>query len=253
MLLTVYYILKGLFVCGVMREKIKGRDMIKKFLIFVLLFCGTLFSKEIPQSNIISPGYPVRLFHGNKGFTLKVNDTVYAIKNEQVDKELRGLKSKELDVVLGNRALVTFNDAEIEFSRVPYKAAQHYVSNAESLVASASYEMSTEILSQLPRQNHIKVLEYSDGSFGLRFSPTLNGGGFWGAIGGAWLGKAVASVVCHGAIVAVGAAVSVVGTPAAGWVVVTALEGTLGTTIEATTTAAALAGGIAGAVATGPV
>ena len=77
--------------------------------------------------------------------------------------------------------------------------------------------------------------------------------GLGGATAGCFMGKFVASLVIHGGIAVVGGVVSLVATPVVGGIVMASLETTLAVPIEAFTTTMALAGGIAGAVATGPV
>jgi hypothetical protein len=114
-------------------------------------------------------------------------------------------------------------------------------------------EDSAEIISQLPAGSYIKVFQYDDGEYGLHLCPRLLGGGFWGAAAGCWVGKFVSSAICHGAIDIVTVAVSAVATPVASIAVGGALESIFGAVIETFTTAAAVVGGIAGAVATGPV
>lgn len=81
----------------------------------------------------------------------------------------------------------------------------------------------------------------------------LKGGGVWGSVIGAWIGKAAVSIVCHGGIGLVGLAATAVGGPAAGFAVVTGLESTLGASIETASMAGAIGCGIAGGVLTGPV
>lgn len=100
---------------------------------------------------------------------------------------------------------------------------------------------------------YLSVNKVSKNEYSLRLNGRLRGGGVLGATAGAWLGKALVSVVGHGAIVIVSGAVSLVATPVAGWAVGVALESTLGASIEAASIAGAIAGGIAGGVATGPV
>lgn len=222
-----------------------------KILAFLLLFGSSLCAKEIQQSNIISLDTDVRIFHTKNGFSILENGKIRSVRSEHIDKELRDLTNKELDLLLGNKAIVTVEGKKMEFTRVPEVFAKRVISHNESEAVNIS--IADDILSQLPSQNHIKVIKYENGDFGLKFKVNMAGGGVWGAIGGAWLGKTVASIVCHGAIAIVGIAVSAVATPMVGWAVVTGLEGSLGVTIEATTTAAAVAGGITGAVITGPV
>lgn len=100
---------------------------------------------------------------------------------------------------------------------------------------------------------HIRVSQMSNEDYKLTLQAGLKGGGIWGATIGCFVGKFVASVVCHGAIALVAAGTCMVAGPVAGYAVGAGLEGTFGAAIETTTTTAAIAAGITGAVLTGPV
>ena len=110
-----------------------------------------------------------------------------------------------------------------------------------------------QIFGYLKNNNYLTVNRMSDGEYVIHGQGRLLGGGLLGAHAGAWLGKALVSVVGHGAIALVSGAVSLVATPAAGFVVFTSLESTLGASIEVASFTGAIAGGIIGGVATGPV
>jgi hypothetical protein len=87
-----------------------------------------------------------------------------------------------------------------------------------------------------------------DGEFSLKAKGRVIGGGPGGAVIGATIGKVGIYVLGHGAIQIAG----VLSGPAY-WPTVLALEGYFGAAITATAQAGAIAGGILGAVATGPV
>lgn len=95
---------------------------------------------------------------------------------------------------------------------------------------------------------YLSLNEMSDGSFSLNANKRLPGGGVLGASIGAFLGKAAVYVVCHGAIQVAG----VLSGPAYP-VTVLALESWFAVPIEGASMAGAVAGGMIGAVATGPV
>jgi len=97
-------------------------------------------------------------------------------------------------------------------------------------------------------QAYLKLNQNSDGEYALDFKTRINGGGYWGAMAGAYTGKFVTSFVGHGALLVVSFAAGPL-QPAAFY----ALEGTFGPTIEGASLVVALAGGIAGGAATGPV
>ena len=76
--------------------------------------------------------------------------------------------------------------------------------------------------------------------------------GILGAIGGAFAGKAIVSIIGHGTIIGLSGAVACAN-PALGATVAMALESTCGPMIEAYSIKGAIVGGIAGGVITGPV
>lgn len=232
----------------------------KKILLLSLLM--TSFFKlstaavEVPQSNIITnDGLDgIHLFLTENGFCASKDGHYWNIKSEHVDKELRGITKKQLPYLLGNKAKVEIDGKPAIMHRISTKAAKQIEKNTKDEdITQLDRQASREVLEQLPGMNYIKVTQYENGELGLKFIVSMNGGGVWGAIGGAWAGKFLASVVIHGGILIVSTAVSVVATPAVGTLVGMGLESTLAVPIEATTTAVALAAGIAGGVATGPV
>jgi len=218
------------------------------------LFNNLNSAVEVNQSNLFIPTHlnGVRLFHDKNGFTV-VNDTdEFNVRTECIDAELRNLSDEDLAFLLGLKAKIVIDGQEQTFIKVSSELANTLITNSPKL-ALLSTEDSAKIISQLPASSYIKIFQYSDGQYGLHLKTRLPGGGLFGASAGCWIGKFVASAVCHTAIFAVGGVVSLVATPAVGGILIASLESTLAAPIEAVTTAAALAGGIAGAVATGPV
>ena len=193
----------------------------------------------------------VSVVHDEDGFKVVKNGVSHKVQNCFLDKELRGISNKQLHAFLGRTKHVMIDGQMVEFTRVSQEALIAAMEKVEVAGAIALGSDAQEAL-QTPG-GYVVVSQMSDGEYSLHAGIRVLGGGFWGGVAGAWVGKFVASTVLHGGIVLVGAAVSCVGTPIAGAVVVASLEGTLGTAIEATTTAVAVAASIAGAVATGPV
>jgi hypothetical protein len=216
----------------------------------LFLFTALSAAVEIAPSNLLIPSAlkGVQLLHDDRGFVVVKDGDAFPVRPEYTDKELRNLSDEDLDFVLGLKTRVRINGEDVILTRIDSGAAQELliVDNADSV--QLSDKESRKIVSQLPVSSYIKVLQYEDGEFGLRLRTRLQGGGFFGGWLGAVVCKFVVSGVLHGAILVVSAATG----PAAP-AVFAALEATAGASIEAASTAAALAGGITGAVITGPV
>lgn len=120
-------------------------------------------------------------------------------------------------------------------------------------VESTLRKMDSQQLAKFLTAGYLSVQKSSDGEYGLESHARVKGGGLFGATVGAFLGKGLVSVVGHGSIYLVSLGISAVATPAVGTGVGLFLEGTLGHMIEAASIHAAIAGGIMGGVATGPV
>ncbi len=203
----------------------------------------------------------------------------YDVEDDNVDQNLKDLAPVELNELLETQCIYVGQLGEAEFAlqvgrqRSPVFARAelghiqvsldeegfHVIQNGESHnvqsydVDKALRSMSTAQFAKFLEDNYVIVSQFDNGDFNIRMGVRTLGGGVWGAVGAAWVCKFVASGICHGAIVLISGGVSLVATPAVGLTVGLALESTFGPAIEAFTTAAALAGGIAGAVITGPV
>lgn len=96
----------------------------------------------------------------------------------------------------------------------------------------------------------------SDGDtpeFTIHAKSRVVGGGFWGAVAGAWLGKIVVVGLSQAGIGVISLGAGMIGGPIAAAATWKTLEIVLAPTIIAASTSVALATGIAGAVVTGPV
>jgi hypothetical protein len=105
-----------------------------------------------------------------------------------------------------------------------------------------------ERLNDFLEHGYFSIDRTHDGLYTIKAIQREKGGGIIGVAIGAFLGKAVVSVVGHGAIFIIGGLTG----PAAPYTII-ALESCFGAAIESTSMAAAVAGGIALGVATGPV
>ena len=209
---------------------------------------------EISPANLFVPSSlrGIRLFFNEKNFVVAKDGSFFTVKSECLDKELTDMSYEKLDFLLGLKAKIKLNGQELLFTRISPEETARFIIKNQNLIK-IDQDFSAKINFQLPGSSYIYVFQFSDGEYGLHLKKRLPGGGVWGAVGGAWVGKFVASAACHTAIFAVGGVVSLVATPAAGAIVVASLESTLAVPIEATTTAVAMAAGIAGGVVTGPV
>jgi hypothetical protein len=109
-------------------------------------------------------------------------------------------------------------------------------------------DMSKEQLQSFLAVGYVALNQMDNGEYSLKANGRINGGGLIGASIGAFLGKAAVSVVGHGTIQIIG----LLSGPAY-FPVVIALESCFGPAIETASMAGAVAGGMALAVATGPV
>lgn len=231
------------------------RNTFTLFITGLFLFNVLNATVEIAPSNLFIPTAlkGTRLFHEDGNFVVVKDGQAFPINPEYTDKELRNLSDEELDFVLGLKAKININGQDIILTRITPGTTQELLANSNDDLIQLNAKESGKILSQLPVSSYIKVLQYDDGQYGLHLMARLPGGGGTGAVFGAWLGKIVASAVCHTVILAAGAVVSAVATPAVGAVFIATAESTLATPIEIVTTTAALATGMTFGVATGPV
>lgn len=109
-------------------------------------------------------------------------------------------------------------------------------------------KMNTEQLAKFQKNNSVAVNQLSDGSFKVDAKLGLKGGGVLGATIGAWIGKGLVYIGAYSAIGVISAC-----TFAAAPVTFAALTAAWAVPIEAASMAGAVAGGMVGGVATGPV
>lgn len=149
------------------------------------------------------------------------------------------------------------SDTKVIYKNKDFHVLNHFAeSGHESIVPVERQHISKELrgiskkkLAELLLAGSYLVLKpISEDQYKIELQGRIAGGGAGGAAVGCWAGKFAASFLCHGAIFVAAAC-----TGPAFWVTAAALETTFGATIESVTTAAAVAGGIAGAVATGPI
>jgi len=222
-----------------------NKKIIKVFAI-VLSLASSLISSplEIKGTNLFAPGNlkDIKLFHDENGFVVESNSDLFPVQDFNVDKSIRNISDDQLTELLGSNNQIFIPLSKEEVSKIDM-----------TQVVEMTKEEKEAFMSNLPKSAYISVKQANNGEYILQINHRLIGGGVWGAIGGAWLGKFVASAVVHTAIWGVSAVASLVITPAGGALLGLSLESTFGVAIEATTTAVALAAGIAGGVVTGPI
>ena len=116
------------------------------------------------------------------------------------------------------------------------------------LMDKTSRNMDQQGLKNFLVRGYFAVNQTNDGSFTLRALPREEGGGVLGAVIGAFVGKMAVSVVGHGTLLIIAGLTG----PAAPATYL-ALESAFGAQIELASVKGAIAGGMIGGVATGPV
>ena len=237
--------------------------MLKKYFVFLSMIF--LFSIQADSIEIAKPDFvasprlgKISLFHDEEnGFFIVKDNKIHKVQNCFVDKEIRSISNEKLGYFLGTIKDVEINGHVQTFVRASFEDFQDVVNDGQSIIE-LNEDESLKIIFQLAPSAYLLVTEMSDGEYCIRFKTRLLGGGLWGAAAGCWIGKFVASAVCHTAIFAVGGVVSFVATPEAGGRLIASLEeSTLGVPIEASiieafTTTAQTAGGIIWIVVIGP-
>ncbi len=232
--------------------------MISKRKLCFLLACPFLFLSllkpvEIGRSNLFVPAKlgQVRVFHDVDGFKVMKNGEISDIQNCFVDKEIRNISDEDLAFALGLKAKIEIGGEEQIFTRIPAELINKLIVENEDFVQ-LSQEDSEKIIAQLPASGYLHVFQFSDGEYGLHFRTRLPGGGICGGIAGALFSKGAVHVIGHGSIYLVcrGIDIFLPGAGVAAQIAITAIAAPM---IEAASIKAAMVGGIAAMVATGPI
>lgn len=186
----------------------------------------------------------ITLCHDNNGFFIKKGEEIIEVQNAYVDQELWNLTNNELKQLVGDGADIRVATQE-EIDDIDWDEAVELDEETTELIRE-------EVLKSMT-SSYITVSQLNDDSYSLHLKHRLVGGGAFGAWAGVWLGKVGVHLVAQGLIFCVSGPVSLVATPAIGGMVHQAIFAAALPAIEATSIAVACAGGIAGAVATGPV
>lgn len=222
--------------------------------LFFVFFNGLNSIIQIDSSNLFIPLYAknVKLFHDGKDFIIEKDGEFLPVSNDCIDKELRNLSKEKLEFILGLRVKIEIDGKELLLVKISPKLTKKLILESEEFVQ-FNLEDSEKIVSQLPASRYIQIFQFSNGEYGLHLKTRLVGGGAWGAIIGVVTGKFIVHAVGGVVAGAAGLGATLIAGPVAGWAVAAGTWGVIAPTVEATSTAVALATGIAGAVATGPV
>lgn len=224
------------------------------------LFSLLSFSAQIvpiPQENIRAPQElgNIELCWTPNGFILSDGYDKYFIEPALVDKEIRDFDNRQMmywlglakDIKFKGQTLTLFKQTHQEFQELMEEVSQ------EAEVRGISEQEASAVKAQLAGQGgYLEVVRYDDGSFGIHAHQRLPGGGPLGGKIGFWAGYFGTHILAQGAIIAVSGAVTLV-CPPAGTAVFLGLQTGGAPVIQGTAMAMGLAGGITGAVVTGPV
>lgn len=235
-----------------------GVMMSFRLIIFLALFGFTSVSAWDIEKTFVNMDPALdgaTISHENGLFFIEIDGEKKEIQKYSIDKEVRNLSTEQLKYILGKKKIIEFEGNQYVISTLTHKEFEQDLVEGQFcyLLDALSDEDKKNMKQILSPSGKLYVKQLGDNEYSIRFKHLLPGGAVGGWVIGAWAGKIISSAVCHGSIYLVSAAVSAVATPAVGTIVYASLETTLAPSIEAFTTAAALAGGIAGGVASGPV
>lgn len=113
-------------------------------------------------------------------------------------------------------------------------------------------EINTKQLATFLAHGHLAINKTDSGEFTIRANDHLKGGGALGATIGCWTGRFVTQAIGYSIVAPIIALPALVGGPVAYGIAVAGAAGTIAPIVESASTAAAIAGGMIGAVVTGP-
>lgn len=187
-----------------------------------------------------------RLFHEDGEFYLEHDNDVIQVQRAYMDKNLRGIDQDTLLTLLGRK-----NETAQIIGYIDLQECD--LSNDMEPVDEEVLEAIKPLMAYRTNAPYIQVNLNDHGEPTLQLKGRLNGGGFLGGAAGAWFGAFMVNLGTQAAIACVSVPVGMVGGPIAGLAVHKAISATVAPAVAAATTTAALAGGIGGAVLTGPV
>jgi hypothetical protein len=228
------------------------KSYLKSLLVLGLLSTASLKPARIKESNFFAPSKlgKIKVYHDEDGFSVKKDDQTHRVQNCFVDKEIRNLKTDQLDYFFGNKRKVEINGQEVEFVRISQEQFEKFnrIFGAERIELDQANQQ--DLLKAFsPSTGYLVISQMSDGEYSIKAQSKLLGGGAFGAVGGFWAGKFLTHLTAQVAYLAVAGVVSVVATPA----VYGALQKTCAVPVEIASNKVGFATGIMGGVATGPM
>ena len=238
--------------------------MIRKYFLLATLFLSCNLSSqklEITSKYLHSKDVEnVKLFHKNNEFIVQEeNGDKVTVQRCFIDKEVRGISSSQLSFMLGMNKHIEIDDKPYIFYIKELTSDNQEeikkLNNIQRLdFSTLSDEDSAAALELFSPFSRLSLSKNSEDEYIIHFGSLLKGGGAGGAVVGCWLGKLVVYTVGHGFIVVSSVAVGVAtANPGATALAFVQMEAALGAEIEAASQVCAMAGGILGGVATGPV
>lgn len=189
-----------------------------------------------------------RLLHDGYNFFLETPNQIKAIEPAFQDKLLRNRPQDDILKMIGRK-----NDT-VQYLTPEEMERRGLVLRNENVQVDPSVNKAIlDFIEQRSCSPYIEVSVSEEGEPVLRVNGRLNGGGFFGAWAGGWAGYTAVNVGCYTIIGGVGALAGMVGGPVVAYGVTHGLAATFSPLIQTAAITGAMAGGIGGAVATGPV
>jgi hypothetical protein len=176
------------------RKSIMFKSYLKSLLVLGLLSTASLKPARIKESNFFAPSKlgKIKVYHDEDGFSVKKDGQTHRVQNCFVDKEIRNLKTDQLDYFFGNKRKVEINGQEVEFVRISQEQFEKFnrISGAETIELDEAEQQ--DLLKALnPSTGYLVINQMSDGEYSIKAQSRLLGGGGIGALVGYWGTKAV--------------------------------------------------------------
>lgn len=225
--------------------------------LFFHALTGVAQMVPIPQQNL---RYAQELGHVEVVWT--PNGIIVAVDGEKqlvnpvfVDKEIRHLDSRQMMYWLGLAKDISLHGETVTMVKRTHEEFQEEVAAfmENEQCQQLDEETSSDIKRQLTDQGgYLEIVQLVDGSFAIHAKHRLPGGGIFGGKAGAWIGYVGTHLIAQTVIHAATGVVAIVCPPAAP-VAYATMQSAAAAPVQALAVTAAVAGGITGAVVTGPV
>ncbi len=228
--------------------------MIKKFICLILLGFSffTANSMTLDKSNVRYSSHlgKLKVVHEHGSFKVLKDGQEYEVQNAFVDKEVRSLTDLQLAYFLGN--IIDVNVGERPFTLYKVSRKQYDLLNLGKFPrVDVNKEAMEQMAYEFNKANYISVHQLETGEFMIKSHVRGLGGGPLGFLIGGLAAKFTVHFVAQVGIAIATGGVAIICPPAAGPFYVAA-QATVTPLVEGISTTAAMIGGLAGAVATGP-